>query len=167
MSAIRAAADVIALKAPNFHILDFKFHADFHDLRARNLEICAGPLGIVVHECKQLLAPSRQARPSAPCSSLRVSRRIFPFIQRIFADSRYAGEKITTATSIAVEIVRKKPDQVGFAVNPRRWVVEQFFASIRRNRRLTKDFEATINSARAFLYVASVMLLVRRIARAS
>ena len=52
MSATRAAADVIALKAPNFHILDFEFHADFHDLRARNLEICAGPLGIVVHECK-------------------------------------------------------------------------------------------------------------------
>jgi putative transposase len=29
----------------------------------------------------------------------------------------------------AVEIVRKNPDQVGFAVNPRRWVVERFFAS--------------------------------------
>jgi transposase len=93
--------------------------------------------------------------------------RIFPFIQRIFADSGYAGEQVTTATSIAVEIVRKKPDQVGFAVNPRRWVVERFFAWIGRNRRLTKDFEATIDSARAFLYVASVMLLVRRIARAS
>jgi hypothetical protein len=37
----------------------------------------------------------------------------------------------------------------------------------RRNRRLAKDFEATIDSARAFLYAASVMLLVRRIARAS
>ena len=31
-----------------------------------------------------------------------------------------------------------------------------------RNRRLAKDFEATIDSARAFLYAASVMLLVRR-----
>ena len=47
---------------------------------------------------------------------LRVSRRVFPFIQRIFADSGYAGEKVTTATSIAVEIVRKNPDQIGFAV---------------------------------------------------
>jgi hypothetical protein len=44
---------------------------------------------------------------------------------------------------IAVEIVRKNPDQVGFAVNPRRWVVERFFAWIGRNRRLAKDFEAT------------------------
>ena len=88
-------------------------------------------------------------------------RRIFPFIQRVFADSGYAGEKI------AVEIVRKSPDQVGFAVNPRRWVVERFFAWIGRNRRLEKVFEATIDSARAFLYAASIMLLVRRIARAS
>jgi putative transposase len=98
---------------------------------------------------------------------LRVSRCIFPFIQRVFADSGYAGEKATKATLIAVEIVRKNPDQVGFAVNPRRWVVERFFAWIGRNRRLTMDFEATIDSARAFLYAASVMLLVRRIARAS
>ena len=93
-----------------------------------------------------------------------VSRRIFPFIQRVFADSGYAGEKVTTATLIAVEIVRKNPDQVGFAVNPRRWVVERFFAWIGRDRRLAKDFEATIDSARALLYAASVMLLVRRIA---
>lgn len=98
---------------------------------------------------------------------LRASRRIFPFIQRVFADSGYAGEQVARATLIAVEIVRKNPDQVGFAVNPRRWVVERFFAWIGRNRRLAKDFEATVDSARAFLYAASVMLLVRRIARAS
>jgi transposase len=49
----------------------------------------------------------------------------------------------------------------------RRWVVERFFAWIGRNRRLAKDFEATIDSARAFLYAASVMLLVRRIARSA
>jgi len=98
---------------------------------------------------------------------MRASRRILPFVQRVFADSGYAGEKVAKATLIAVEIVRKKPDQVGFAVNPRRWVVERFFAWIGRNRRLAKDFEATIDSARAFLYAASIMLLVRRIARAA
>jgi putative transposase len=94
---------------------------------------------------------------------MRASRGIFPFIQRVFADSGYAGEKVATATLIAVE----NPDQIGFAVNPRRWVIERFFAWIGRNRRLAKDFGATIDSARAFLYAASVMLLVRRIARAS
>ena len=56
-------------------------------------------------------------------------------------------------------------------IQPRRWVVERFLAGrcawINRNRRLAKDFEATIASARAFLYAASVMLLVRRLARAA
>src|SRR5260221_2367775 len=98
---------------------------------------------------------------------LRASRGALPFIKKVFADSGYAGDKVAKATVIAVEIVRKNPDQVGFAVQPRRWVVERFFAWIGRNRRLAKDFEATIASARAFLYSASGILLVRRLARAS
>src|SRR5829696_6671256 len=84
---------------------------------------------------------------------------------RVFADSGYAGKRVAGATAIAVEIVRKNPDQVGFAVQPRRWVVERFFAWIGRNRRLAKDFEATLESARAFLYAASIMLLTRRPAK--
>ena len=49
---------------------------------------------------------------------LCASRGSFPFIEKVFADSGYAGEKVATATVIAVEIVRKSPDQVGFAVQP-------------------------------------------------
>jgi transposase len=98
---------------------------------------------------------------------LRASRRSFPFIEKVFADGGYAGDAVASATSIAIEIVRRKPDQVGFAVQPRRWVVERFFAWINRNRRLAKDFEASIASATAFLYAASIMLLVRRSARST
>ena len=58
-------------------------------------------------------------------------------------------------------------DQVGFAVHPRRWVVERFFGWISRNRRHWKDPEATLASAKAFLYPATVMILVRRLSRAS
>jgi len=105
-----------------------------------------------------------QDRDGAP-SVLKASRRRFPFIEKVFADGVYAGEKVAGATSIVVEIVRKLPDQVGFQVLPRRWVVERFFAWINRNRRLAKDFEATIASATAFLYAACVMLLTRRLAR--
>jgi transposase len=96
---------------------------------------------------------------------LKASRRSFPFIAKVFADAGYQGPRVATATSIAVEIVRRKPDQVGFAVQPRRWVVERFFAWISRNRRLWKDAEATIGSATAFLYAAAVLILVRRLAR--
>ena len=107
-----------------------------------------------------------QDRDGAPWV-LRLSRRPFPFIAKAFADLGYAGERPASATCIAIEIVRKLPDQVGFAVHPRRWVVERFFAWISRNRRLWKDPEATLASARAFLYAASVMLLTRRLARLS
>ncbi len=98
---------------------------------------------------------------------LAASRRRFPFIERVFADAGYAGERVARATRITVEIVRKQAGQVGFAVHPRRWVVERFFAWLGRNRRLAKDFEATIASAEAFLYAASTMLLLRRLGRCS
>jgi len=98
---------------------------------------------------------------------LRLSRRAFPFIVKAFADSGYAGEAPAQATAITIEIVKKPPDQVGFAGHPRRWVVERFFAWISRKRRLWKDPEATLTSARAFLYAASVMLLVRRLGQHS
>ena len=97
---------------------------------------------------------------------LRLSRRSFPFVSKAFADAGYSGDRPATATLVPVEIVRKPPDQVGFAVHPRRWVVERFFAWISRNRRLWKDPEATLASAKAFLYAASVMILLRRMARA-
>ena len=98
---------------------------------------------------------------------LQVSRPLFPFIRHVWADGGYNHQRVTEATNILVEIVRKQPDQVGFVVLPRRWVVERFFAWINRNRRLAKDFEATINSAAAFLYAASAMLLIRRLARSA
>lgn len=96
---------------------------------------------------------------------LRASRPSWPFVQLAFADAGYQGPRVAAASSIHVEIVRKPQGQVGFAVHARRWVVERFFAWINRNRRLAKDFEATIASAEAFLYAASTILLLRRLAR--
>jgi len=96
---------------------------------------------------------------------LKASRKTFPFVEHTFADSAYSGDRVASATSISIEIVRKHPEQVGFTVHPRRWVVERFFAWLNRNRRLAKDFEASVASAEAFLHAASVMLLTRRLAR--
>src|SRR5215213_792091 len=98
---------------------------------------------------------------------LQMSRRSFPFIATAFADAGYSGDRPANAPCIRIEIVKKPKDQVGFAVHPRRWVVERFFAWISRNRRLWKDPEATLTSAHAFLYAASVMLPIRRLGRHS
>ena len=91
---------------------------------------------------------------------LKVSLRGFPFGEFSFADSAYASDRVRKATSIAIEIVRKPVWQISFCVHRRRWVVERCFAWLGRNRRLAKDFDASLASA--FLYAASVLLLVRR-----
>ena len=96
---------------------------------------------------------------------LRASRARFPFVELAFADAAYAADRVAKATRIAIEIVRKPKEQVGFAVHPRRWVVERCFAWLGRNRRLAREFEATVASATAFLYAASTMLLIRRMGR--
>jgi putative transposase len=96
---------------------------------------------------------------------LKASRRAFPFIEMVFADSAYAGDRVALATSIKVQIVRKPDDQVGFKVHKRRWVVERFFAWIGRNRRFARDVERLVASVEAFIYAAASVILLRRLAR--
>ncbi|SMC95940.1 Transposase DDE domain-containing protein [Fulvimarina manganoxydans] len=67
---------------------------------------------------------------------LRVSRKSYLFVEKVFADMGFSSEWPHNASLIDVEIVREPPDQIGFAAHPRRWVVERFFAWISRNRRL-------------------------------
>ncbi len=93
----------------------------------------------------------------------------FPWLRYVFADGGYAGPKLGKALGKighwTLEIVKRSDDVRGFKVLPRRWVVERTFAWLGRNRRLAKDFEATIASAEAWLMIASIQLLTRRVAR--
>ncbi len=95
---------------------------------------------------------------------LQASRSRFPFMERAFADTAYAGDRVARATGIAIEIVRKKADQVRFEVHRRRWVVERFFAWLGRNAGSPAVVEKLIASAKAFLYAASAIILLRRLA---
>ena len=65
-----------------------------------------------------------------------------------------------------IEVVPRRADVVGFTVLPRHWVVERTLAWANCNSRLAKDFEATIATANAWLYLVSLQLLLRRLARA-
>lgn len=112
-----------------------------------------------------LVHPGNIQDRDGPVPLLKQSRKRHPFVEHAFADSAYRSDRVRKATSITIEIVRKFADQSGFAVHPRRWVVERTFAWISRNRRLSKDSEHTIKSATAFLYAATAITLIRRIAR--
>jgi len=53
----------------------------------------------------------------------------------------------------------------GFAVQPRRWVVERSFAWLVRNRRLRIDYERKLQTSETLIEVAFIRLLLRRLAR--
>ena len=93
-----------------------------------------------------------------------------PKLLHFFADSAYAGEYLRKALAGLgawyFEIIRRSDKVTGFIVLPRRWVVERTFAWLGRCRRLSKDFEATVASATAWILIAHIRLLTRRLAKA-
>jgi len=109
-----------------------------------------------------------QDRDGAPLV-LDSVRRKFPWLRHVFADGAYAGPHLQTALDKigdwTIELVKRSDTAKGFVLLPRRWVVERTFAWLNRNRRLSKDFEATMESALAWLFIASIKLLTRRAAR--
>jgi transposase len=97
-------------------------------------------------------------------------RSRFPKLQHVFADRVYRGAQLANAVAHCgpwtIEIV-KRPDGVkGFQLLPRRWVVERTFAWFGKCRRLAKDFEGSAATEVAWLLVAHLRLLTRRLARA-
>jgi putative transposase len=101
---------------------------------------------------------------------LRELRQRWPRLRHVFADRIYRGPQLRSAIADCgpwtIEIVERPPGVKGFQLLPRRWVVERTFAWLGRSRRLAKDFERTIASATAWLLLASIRFLSRRLARA-
>lgn len=102
---------------------------------------------------------------------LRDLGRRFPKLRYILADRVYRGQQLLDALADCgpwtIEIIQRPAGVKGFQLLPRRWVVERTFAWLGRCRRLAKDFETTIASATAWILVAHMRLLTRRIARLS
>ena len=96
-------------------------------------------------------------------------RFLYPWLRHVFADAGYAGKKLRGALAKTgawkLDIIRRSDKAQGFELLPRRWVVERTFAWINRCRRLAKDFETSIDSAVAWIFVAHIRTLTRRIAR--
>jgi putative transposase len=100
---------------------------------------------------------------------LKAVRRAFRRLRHLFADRVYRGPKLLNAISEVgrwtIEIVTRTQSVGSFTPEKRRWVIERTFAWLGRNRRLAKDFEKTIASAEAWIMIASIRLLSRRLAR--
>jgi len=97
---------------------------------------------------------------------------LHPFLLKLFADAGYQGPRFAVAMAkrlpqLAVEIVKRSDQAKGFEVLPMRWVVERTLAWLNRCRRLAKDFENLTDNALAFLRLASIRLMLRRLCNPS
>lgn len=95
-------------------------------------------------------------------------RRDFPTLQLIWVDSGYKDwviEDAKTYYAVTLEQVSKPKGQVGFAVQPRRWVVERTFAWLGRGRRLSKDYERLPENSESVVYIGSIRLMLKRLTK--
>lgn len=120
-------------------------------------------VGLMVHSA------GIQDRDGAPDVLKSILKR-WPWLRHILVDGGYAGQKLKgkleKVGNFTLEIVKRSDHAEGFELLPRRWIVERTFAWLGRCRRLAKDFEKTIASAEAWIYIANIRFLTRRIARA-
>jgi len=97
---------------------------------------------------------------------------MFPFLEKLFADSAYEGPIFHTALasilpSLKTEIVKRSDQAKGFVVLPKRWIVERSIAWLNRCRRLAKDWENLNLSALVFLRLASIRIMLRKLCNPS
>src|SRR6185436_7201712 len=118
-------------------------------------------LGVIVHPANM---QDRDGARQVP----RTARRLFPFIERIFADAGYQGpkmEKVVADTGCWTLQIVKRSDAHRFVVLPKRWIVERTLAWISRNRRLARDFERYAGTVAAFIRLAMIRIMLRRLTR--
>jgi transposase len=97
---------------------------------------------------------------------------LYPFLLKLYADGGYQGAAFQEALrgvlkSVNVEIVKRSDQAQRFVVLPKRWIVERTFAWLGRCRRLAKDWECLNRKALAFLKLASIRLMLRKLCNPS
>jgi putative transposase len=114
-------------------------------------------------------AASVQDRDGAALVLTKGVRRRFPFIATIFADAGYQGPRVRESARRSgrwrIAIVKRSDTAKGFVLQAKRWIVERTLAWITANRRMARDFERYAETAKAFIQIAMIKLMTRRLAR--
>jgi transposase len=113
------------------------------------------------------LTPADIADSTGAIAVLEALKKRWPGLKHFFADGAYDRRALmdkAATLDFVVQVVRRHEEQVGFAVLPRRWVVERTFGWMVRWRRLVRDYERRTDVSEAMVYIAMGGLLLRRIA---
>jgi len=133
-------------------------------INGRKRFIITDTLGLLVSVT--VLAASWQDRDGARTALLSVY--LFTPIRFVFADQGFAGRLLDWAArtlGMVIDIVRKPPEQRGFAVHPKRWVVERALAWLTAYRRLARDYERDPEVSEELIRWAAINQMLRRVAR--
>ena len=122
-------------------------------------------LGLLLHA---LVHPAHVQDRDGGILLLSALAERFPMLQKLFADGAYQGPVFRQALAkvrpqLKVEIIKRSDPAPGFIVLPKRWIVERTLAWLNRCRRLAKDFENRIRTATAFVLLASIRLMLRKL----
>ena len=135
--------------------------------RMRRRSIVIAPPGMTETAQRGGHIPGAKSIPWAKTANEDGTFKPLPEIERIFADGGYQGPKMAKTVAATgcwkMEIV-KRSDLHRFVVLPKRWIVERTFAWISRNRRLMRDFERHTRTVAAFVRLAMIRLMLRRLA---
>ena len=106
---------------------------------------------------------------AAPELTARLDPAAHPRLKKIWGDSKYHNHAYrrwlaTNRPDWELEVKTREPGVTGFAVLPKRWVVERTFAWNGRSRRNSKDYERRTDSSESMIRVSAVHLMLRRLA---
>jgi putative transposase len=94
-----------------------------------------------------------------------------PRLKKIWADAAYRVQELADWRKAQgdwdLEVVERTPGVRGFAVLPKRWIVERTFGWLSRNRRMSKDYERNVQTSETLIEVAMIQLLVTRLGRSA
>src|SRR3984893_14267066 len=134
-------------------------------IKGKKRHILVDTLGLLLHA---IVHPADIQDRDGGIMLLATMFGLHPFLKRLFADAAYQGPQFHNSLAsvlphLETEIVRRSDQAKGFVVLPRRWIVERTIAWLNRCRRLAKDWENLNRKGLAFLRLASIRIMLRKL----
>ena len=135
-------------------------------IKGRKRHILVDTLGLIL---AVFVTPANCTERDGAKQVLKQAGGWLPRLRKLWADGGYSGDNFAQWVrdnwpKVEVEIVKRSDVTKGFAVLPRRWIVERTLAWLMRHRRLVRDYERTEASAQSWIHLAMIRIQLRRLA---
>ena len=120
-----------------------------------------------------MVTPAAVQDRQAAKSLIRLLVRMYGRVQTIWADGGYLGtlvqwvKQLRPFGKLRLEIVRRSEHVRGFAVLPKRWIVERTFGWFIKSRRLCRDYEVRVDHSESMIRICMIRLMIKRLATAA